>query len=47
MRRYSYIGNFVVDITHIVVNITRKYISRPTDFAVIYQLKSILKDLLI
>ena len=27
------------------LNVTRKYISRPTDVAVIYLLKSILKDL--
>ena len=30
---------------HIVANVTRKYISRPNDVAVIYLLKSILKDL--
>jgi hypothetical protein len=32
-------------ILHVVANFTRKYISRPTDVAVIYLLKSILKDL--
>ena len=30
---------------HVVANVTRKYISRPNDVAVIYLLKSILKDL--
>ena len=29
----------------VVANVTRKYISRPNDVAVIYLLKSILKDL--
>jgi hypothetical protein len=30
---------------HVVANVTRKYISRPNDVAVVYLLKSILKDL--
>jgi hypothetical protein len=30
---------------HVVANVTRNYISRPNDVAVIYLLKSILKDL--
>jgi hypothetical protein len=35
----------LVEEMFVVANVTRKYISRPNDVAVVYLLKSILKDL--